>query len=57
MIAYLFAATVQFCGCQNVRYGSESMENHSRELNDEDEGEEKHEDQTDWLQLQVVFRD
>lgn len=57
MIAYLFAATVQFCGCQNVRYGSESMENHSCELNDEDEGEEKHEDQTDWLQLQVVFRD
>jgi hypothetical protein len=33
------------------------MKQHGRELNDQNQREEEHKDQTDWLELQVFFRD
>lgn len=40
-----------------MRQGSESMEQHSRKLDDQDQREEEHEHQTDRFQLEVLFRD
>lgn len=38
-----------------MRNGSKAMEQHSNELDDQDEGEEEHEDETNRLQLQVLL--
>jgi hypothetical protein len=40
-----------------VGNGSETMEQHSRELNDQNQSEEEHKDQTDGLKLQIFLRD
>lgn len=37
--------------------GSEAMEQHGRELNDQNQGKEEHEDETNGLQLQVLLGD
>lgn len=40
-----------------MRQGAETMEQHGRELNYQNQGEEEHKHQTDGLQLEVLFRD
>lgn len=40
-----------------MRQGSEAMEQHGRELDDQNQREEEHKHQTDRFQLEVLFRD
>lgn len=40
-----------------MRNGSESMEQHGSELNDQNQGEEEHKHQTDWLELEIFLCD
>lgn len=48
---------IEFCRWENVRECSESMEQHSSELYDQNEGEEKHEHQSNRFQLQIFLWD
>lgn len=48
-------AEVEFCRGQDVSQSSETMEQHSSELDDKNERKEKHEYQTNWFQLQIFF--
>lgn len=57
VLCLLIEAEVQFRRGQDVRQGSEAMEQHGRELDDQDEGEEEHKHQTDGLQLQIFLTD
>lgn len=40
-----------------MSYSAEAMEQHSYELDDQNQSEEEYEHQTDRLQLQVLFAD
>lgn len=53
----LVEAEVEVGGGQDVRQRSEAMEQHGRELDDQDEGEEEDKHQSDGLQLQVLLAD
>lgn len=57
MRSYLLVAEVEFCGGEDVGERPESMEQHGDELDDEDQGEEEHEDQTDGFELQIFLAD
>lgn len=40
-----------------MRDGSKAMEQHGRELNDQNQREEEYKDETDRLELEIFFRD
>ena len=42
---------------QDVRESSQPVEEHGGELDDDDGKEEEHEDDTDWLQVEVLLGD
>ncbi len=47
---------VELCRGQDVRDGSEAMEDHGNELDDDDKREEEHEDDSDGLKVEVLLR-
>ena len=52
---YVGWSTREFGGGEDMRDGSETMEQHRYELDDQNEGEEEHEHKTDGLELQVLL--
>lgn len=54
-VSYLAAAAAKLSGGQNVRQCTETMEQHSNELDDQNQAKEEDENQTDRFQLQIFF--
>lgn len=53
----LAASQVEFSRCQNMRNRSETMKQHRSKLDDQNQREEEHKHQTDWLELEIFFCD
>ena len=54
-VSYLAAAAAKLSRGQNVRQCTETMEQHSDELDDQNQAKEEDENQTDRFQLQIFF--
>lgn len=57
VLALLVEAQIEVGGGEDMRKRAEAMEQHGRELDDQDKGEEEHKHQTDRFQLQELFAD
>lgn len=51
------ASKVEICWCQNVSQGTETMEQHGRKLDHQNQREEEHKYQTNRFQLKVLLAD